>query len=65
MPKAAVDEDRDLQPWEGDVGYPARLFQHLEIDAIAQSGPVQFATQSQLRIGSLLPDLRHALAGFG
>lgn len=64
MPKAAVDEDRDTEPAERNVGDPARLGQDGNMDAVANAARVQLAAQGGLGRRVLLPYALHAAARF-
>jgi hypothetical protein len=53
MPKTAVDEHGDLQPWEGDVGASSDSWQNGIINRIAEAFRVQGPSETDL--GSRIP----------
>jgi hypothetical protein len=56
MPKASVDEDRDLSTWENDVW---AAWQILAVQPKAKSLPVKRATEQHFRLGVSTPDRGH------
>ena len=59
VPEAAVDEDRDAGPGQGNVG-PAGQCPH--VDAVTKPSPMQFPAEGEFRLGSRRPQSRHEAA---
>jgi len=64
MPETTIDEHRNFELGKSQISDPTRPFQHLVIDSISQSQPMQSFSQSHFGFCARLADLRHPNAGF-